>query len=422
MLAACLLDEEMTVLLSPRGERLQAEFAKRSLRTRDLQVSNQVPVGFDTIADIFAQYALKKQQPLNDLLISLTIGCRSQIAAKIINDLQRTADLPVGFLIKIKVLRALLTIDWDALNALDKTIVELEVEKDTEKAAEPEKIQKDENDITIRFEDLKLNKRLGSGNFADVYLGEWQHQAVAIKTLKHNNAKVNPAMLFNHEVQLMSHTNSVQVVKLLGICVNPPNYSLVMEFMPHGTLKALLEDPNTDLPWAMRLQFATEIARGLAHLHERNIIHRDLKSENILLDQNYHAKISDLGLGYQVGAVNGISENAFVGSPIWMAPETLCSKSPEYSDKSDVHSMGIIFWEIASRQRPWAHVKDIATLAQYKINGRYDSIPDGTPRQLTNVIQQTRLVAPLFRPPAKMIGEYLEDYDNQNDRSLQLSN
>jgi len=150
----------------------------------------------------------------------------------------------------------------------------------------------------------------------------------------------------------MSTLQHPNIVKMEGFCYEP--YSIVMEFMDQGSLNSYLK--NTKPDWDTKLHLALDVARGMQFLHNTSppIVHRDLKSPNVLMKSLpvapfVQAKISDFGLSRSL--VSGFVSKV-VDNPLWCAPEMI--KNSEYDEKSDVYSFGIILWEIFTGQHPFA--------------------------------------------------------------------
>ena len=156
----------------------------------------------------------------------------------------------------------------------------------------------------------------------------------------------------------MAQLSSPNIIRFFGFCLNP-KYSIIMEYMPKGSLYHVNKNEEP-LPWSVRIKIATQIAEGISFLHSKNIVHRDVKSLNVLLDDNYNAKLSDFGLSKvkmesQSSSTAKKSNKNSVGTVQWMAPE-LFKLRPVYSQKSDIYSLGITFWELSSRKLPYIGV------------------------------------------------------------------
>lgn len=152
----------------------------------------------------------------------------------------------------------------------------------------------------IAWQELKLGESIGNGSYGDVYRGWWQKGGktieVAIKLLQLKTLPEALTKEFAKETTIMWECRSVStIIQLHGVCTEPGHYGIVMEYMPQKSLRHRLQNEK-EIPWLQRWQIAVNVAEGLAYLHGRNIVHRDLKSANILLDDHGRAKICDFGL------------------------------------------------------------------------------------------------------------------------------
>lgn len=127
------------------------------------------------------------------------------------------------------------------------------------------------------------------------------------------------------QVDLLSRLHSPYLVQLLGYCADQHHRLLIFEYMPNGSLQNLLHSSPNNLNWALRLRIALDCARALENLHEHttpSVIHRDFKCSNILLDDNFRAKVSDFGLA-KIGSekINGLISTRVLGTTGYLAPE-----------------------------------------------------------------------------------------------------
>ncbi|XWS59725.1 hypothetical protein CRYUN_Cryun08bG0146600 [Craigia yunnanensis] len=201
-------------------------------------------------------------------------------------------------------------------------------------------------DATKNFE-----KKIGSGGFGVVYYGKMKDgKEIAVKVLTSNSFQGKRE--FTNEVSLLSRIHHRNLVQFLGYCQEDGRSMLVYEFMHNGTLKEHLYGPLTrGINWIKRLEIAEDAAKGIEYLHTGcvpAIIHRDLKTSNILLDKHMRAKVSDFGLSKL--AVDGASHVSSVvrGTVGYLDPEYYISQ--QLTDKSDVYSFGVILLELMSGQ------------------------------------------------------------------------
>ncbi|KAK7293689.1 hypothetical protein RJT34_16562 [Clitoria ternatea] len=198
--------------------------------------------------------------------------------------------------------------------------------------------------------------KIGEGGYGPVYQCHLDHTPVAIKVLRPDAQQGRTQ--FQREVEVLSCIRHPNMVLLLGAC---PEYGcLVYEHMSNGSLEDRLfcQGNTPPIPWQLRFKIAAEIGTGLMFLHQTKpepLVHRDLKPANILLDRNYVAKISDVGLARLVPS--SVAENV-TQYCMTSAAGTFCYIDPEYQQtgmlgvKSDIYSLGIIFLQILTAKPP----------------------------------------------------------------------
>ncbi|KAH9620752.1 hypothetical protein KSS87_005777 [Heliosperma pusillum] len=212
-----------------------------------------------------------------------------------------------------------------------------------------------------------MNKafEIGEGVFGSVYKASLGNEGkiVAIKKLINSNILQYPED-FDKEVRMLGKVKHPNVVALRGYYWTPQLQFLVSDYAPNGSLHFRIHEipPNmAPLSWATRFRIMLGIAKGLAHLHHSchpPMIHYNLKPSNVLLDENYNAKISDFGLvRFLTKLEKNTSGNRFQGAPGYAAPELAC-QSLRVNEKCDVYSFGIIVLEIVTGRRPIEYVED----------------------------------------------------------------
>ncbi|KAK6939535.1 Protein kinase domain [Dillenia turbinata] len=238
-------------------------------------------------------------------------------------------------------------------------------------------------DIEKATNDFSDKQRLGTGAWGIVYSAKLQNDKwVAIKRMKcRGNESLEQVM---NEIKLISSVNHPNLVRLLGCSIEIGEQILVYEFMPNGTLSQHLHrERGGGLEWAVRLSIAKETAQAIAYLHSAinpPIYHRDIKSSNILLDNNLKSKVADFGLS-RLGMVgSSYISTAPQGTPGYLDPQY--HQNYQLSDKSDVYSFGVVLVEIITAleavdfSRPQDEVNLAALAADRIAKGCLDEIMD----------------------------------------------
>ncbi|GAV88937.1 Pkinase_Tyr domain-containing protein [Cephalotus follicularis] len=194
---------------------------------------------------------------------------------------------------------------------------------------------------------------LGEGGFGSVYKGYLPDgREVAVKQLKIGGGQGERE--FKAEVEIISRIHHRHLVSLVGYCISESHRLLVYEFVHNNTLYFHLHGEGRPvLDWATRVKVAAGAARGIAYLHEDchpRIIHRDIKSSNILLDTNFEARVSDFGLAKLAQDANTHVTTRVMGTFGYMAPEY--ASSGKLTEKSDVYSFGVVLLELITGRKP----------------------------------------------------------------------
>ncbi|KAJ0540957.1 putative protein kinase RLK-Pelle-CrRLK1L-1 family [Helianthus annuus] len=207
---------------------------------------------------------------------------------------------------------------------------------------------------TNNFDDTLV---IGHGGFGKVYKGcvhtDKTSQVVAVKRLDSMSNQGVPE--FRAEIEMLSKLRHRHLVSLIGFCDDNKEMILVYEYMPHGTLYDHLHKDRTPLSWVQRVKIAMGAARGLDYLHTgtlHGVIHRDVKSSNILLDENWEAMISDFGLS-KIGSTNQLVsyvDASVKGTFGYLDPEYFYTN--KLTRKTDVYAFGVVLFELLSGRLP----------------------------------------------------------------------
>mmetsp|Transcript_8917 Transcript_8917/g.19282 ORF Transcript_8917/g.19282 Transcript_8917/m.19282 type:complete len:484 (+) Transcript_8917:883-2334(+) len=219
-----------------------------------------------------------------------------------------------------------------------------------------------EYDWHIEREDVVLGEVVGAGAYGRVRRGTWRDLTVAVKDSffvaaqrgedSHVDAADSVTSFGLAEVLMMARLRHPNIVQFFGACVEQSQLMIVLEFCDNGSLRDVLRrvgssSPPHDLPSRYALHFALGIARGMEYLHNhpQPIIHRDLKSHNVLVSHDWTVKVADFGLARVADHEKTMTQN--IGTVPWLSPELIAHA--RYSLESDVYAYGIILWEILAR-------------------------------------------------------------------------
>jgi len=274
-------------------------------------------------------------------------------------------------------------------------------------------------DEDVKMEELIFpkNNDVGVGTFGEVKSGYWRRTLVAIKFLKKSleNEKENISS-FVEELNLLKKLRHPNILLFLAANIRGPDYFLITEFCKNGNLFTYLHSATKkgEIPYKEKIRIALEICKGVYYLHSFNppILHRDLKSLNILLDKNNQVKIADFGWARLLDSHMTKQRGTFQ----WMAPEVI--KKNSYTEKADVYSFAIILWEIFVQEPPYKGVDKIQVATKVAKDAKYrPSLEQNPPipQKIKELINICWNYNPDGRPDFKQIIEYL---DNIKDEEL----
>jgi len=299
----------------------------------------------------------------------------------------------------------------DAFKGQDIIELTLDEIKETE-ATKQKKPKFDE----ISFDDIRFEEKIGEGSFGEVYRGFLWGQEIALKKLRIKGTTDN-IKEFRKELKIMRTLRHPNIVEFLGACVEPNRMCIITEYLSNGSLEDVLER-NAKLSKRIGIKrivsLAKDIARGLNWLHHKGIIHRDLKTANILVDSNGKGKLADFGLSHiKTSSVCGTY--GVVGTPCYMAPEVL-QKIP-YGEKADVFSFAVVLCEMIVGKYPYDNEPEsTATFEKAIISGLRPDVPACIP-SMQNLIVACWAEKPEDRPSMDQIMDALERMERDLNRT-----
>ncbi|XP_010498195.1 PREDICTED: serine/threonine-protein kinase EDR1-like [Camelina sativa] len=249
----------------------------------------------------------------------------------------------------------------------------------------------------ILWEEVTVAERIGLGSYGEVYRGDWHGTAVAVKKFIDQDITGEALEEFRSEVRMMRRLRHPNIVLFMGAVTRPPNLSIVTEFLPRGSLYRLIHRPNNQLDERKRLRMALDAARGMNYLHSCNpvIVHRDLKSPNLLVDKNWVVKVCDFGLS-RMKVSTYLSSKSTAGTAEWMAPEVLRNEPAD--EKCDVYSYGVILWELFTLQQPWGKMNPMQVVGAVGFQHRRLEIPEFVDPGIADIIRKCWQTDPRLRP------------------------
>ncbi|XP_048238941.1 uncharacterized protein LOC124124523 [Haliotis rufescens] len=245
----------------------------------------------------------------------------------------------------------------------------------------------------IDIEDLVFYERCGGGTFGSVYRALWKSQdmVVAVKKL----------LMLEKEAQVLSVVSHRNIIQFYGAVTVDPNVCLVTEYAPNGSLYAYLTNPENQLDFQQILTWAKEIATGMHYLHCEapvKVIHRDLKSKNVVISDDWSCKLCDFGASKFIGSTTRMS---LAGTFPWMAPEVI--QSQPVSESCDTWSYGVVLWELLTHEVPFKGIEGFQVAWLVVEKGERLLVPSTCPSCFGQLMKDCWELDPKKRPTFKQI-------------------
>ncbi len=254
------------------------------------------------------------------------------------------------------------------------------------------------------------------GGFSEVRKGYWKGIDVAVKTFKKfSNRDFEP---FLSDAKVMHRINHPNCLRMYGVSHDDTDQSFVMEWMDGGDLASYIDSPAKPPALHKRISLFRQVSAGLSCLHSQNIEHRDIKAENILLNQKGEAKIADFGMSktkaQSTSASSSESPRGYnvEGSFKYLAPEVLWDRKT-HSLQSDIYSLAALFWELLAWKRIWSE-KNAAEVLHAHLYHERPLVPEDISEDLTSLLNDCWSREPDKRPSAHEVWKRISILDKNN--------
>ncbi|XP_020666627.2 mitogen-activated protein kinase kinase kinase 20 isoform X1 [Pogona vitticeps] len=260
--------------------------------------------------------------------------------------------------------------------------------------------------VQIKFDDLQFFENCGGGSFGSVYRARWvsQDKEVAVKKL----------LKIEKEAEILSVLSHKNIIQFYGAVIEPPNYGIVTEYASAGSLYDYINSNRSeDMDMDHIMTWATDIAKGMHYLHMEapiKVIHRDLKSRNVVIAGDGVLKICDFGASRFHSHTTHMS---LVGTFPWMAPEVI--QSLPVSETCDTYSYGVVLWEMLTREVPFKGLEGLQVAWLVVEKNERLTIPSSCPGSFAELMHQCWEADPKKRPSFKQIISILDSMSNDSN-------
>ncbi|KAL6076117.1 Nucleolar protein NOP5, putative, expressed [Balamuthia mandrillaris] len=256
----------------------------------------------------------------------------------------------------------------------------------------------------VNYNDLTFDQRIGKGNFGEVYRGTYLGTDVAIKKLFFVDDDFMQKYI-EREMDTLTGLSHPNIVQLMGLCIETDDMYIITEFISGGDLRSKLKDTSVEMDWNLRVSIARDVALALNYLHSKNIMHRDLKSHNLLVSENWKVKVCDFGLARSAPDDETEKNNmTIVGTNEWMAPEVAMQEN--YDKSADVFSFGMVLYELITRDKPPA--RKLKDCYGFNADEHKKNIPADTPPALWDLLVKCAALNGEDRPTIKEVVDELK--------------
>uniref|UniRef100_A0A8C1YX38 mitogen-activated protein kinase kinase kinase n=1 Tax=Cyprinus carpio TaxID=7962 RepID=A0A8C1YX38_CYPCA len=262
------------------------------------------------------------------------------------------------------------------------------------KAYSTEHKQSQEESWEVPFEEISELQWVGSGAQGAVFLGKFHGEDVAVKKVRD---------IKETEIKHLRKLKHPNIITFKGVCTQAPCYCIIMEYCAQGQLYEVLRAGRKITP-SLLVDWAMGIAGGMNYLHLHKIIHRDLKSPNMLITHDDLVKISDFGTSKELRDKS--TKMSFAGTVAWMAPEVI--RNEPVSEKVDIWSFGVVLWEMLTGEIPYKDVDSSAIIWGVGNNSLQLPLPESCPDGFKILLRQCWNCKPRNRPSFRQILLHLD--------------
>ncbi|XP_030456245.1 serine/threonine-protein kinase STY13-like [Syzygium oleosum] len=267
---------------------------------------------------------------------------------------------------------------------------------------------------TIDLRKLNMGAPFAQGAFGKLYRGTYNGEEVAIKILERPENDPERAQLmeqqFQQEVMMLATLKHPNIVRFIGGCRKPMVWCIVTEYAKGGSVRQfLMKRHNRSVPLKLAVRQALDVARGMEYVHGLGLIHRDLKSDNLLIFSDKSIKIADFGVARIEVQTEGMTPET--GTYRWMAPEMIQHRP--YTQKVDVYSFGIVLWELITGMLPFQNMTAVQAAFAVVNKGVRPIIPADCLPILSDIMTRCWDANPDVRPPFTEVVRMLENAETE---------
>ncbi|KAK1269669.1 Serine/threonine-protein kinase HT1 [Acorus gramineus] len=267
---------------------------------------------------------------------------------------------------------------------------------------------------TLDLRKLSMGVAFAQGAFGKLYKGTYNGEDVAIKLLERPENSPERAQLmeqqFAQEVMMLATLKHPNIVRFIGGCRKPMVWCIVTEYAKGGSVRQfLMRRHNRSVPLKLAVKQALDVARGMAYVHGLNFIHRDLKSDNLLISADKSIKIADFGVARIEVQTEGMTPET--GTYRWMAPEMIQHRP--YNHKVDVYSFGIVLWELITGMLPFQNMTAVQAAFAVVNKGVRPIIPQDCLPVLSEIMTRCWDANPDVRPSFNEVVRMLENAETE---------